>query len=75
MGREGAKWARDIVSVRFNYNKHRHSLVTAWTPHVTHTAQPFCQIRYLVPTLPLPTPYKQPMYVLCNCLIGISCTA
>ena len=26
---------------RFNYNKLRHNLVTAWTPHVTHTTQPF----------------------------------
>jgi len=26
---------------RFNYNKLRHSSVTAWTAHVTHTAQPF----------------------------------
>jgi len=33
-----------------------HSLVTAWTSHVTHTAQPFWQIRDLVPTLPLPYP-------------------
>ena len=42
---------------RFNYNKLKHSLVTAWTPHVTHTAQTYRQIRDLMPTLPPPYPH------------------
>ena len=38
-------------------SKLRHSLVTARTPHVTHTAQTFWQTRDLVPTLPPPLPH------------------
>jgi len=63
-----------IPTIDLTNNKLRHSLETEWTPRVTHTAQPFRQIRDLVPTVPLPNPYKQPMYALCNCLISISCT-
>jgi len=45
-----------LLTVIINYNKLRHILVTAWTPHVTHTAKPFRQIRDLMPTLPPPYP-------------------
>jgi len=59
---------------RFNYNKLRHSLVTAWTPHVTHTAKLSDQYEVSCPLYPLPTPYNQLMYFSYNSLISISCT-
>jgi len=56
MGREGVKWARDLVSV----------LKVGWCGlQAAHTIQPLRQTRDLVPTLPLPFPYKQPIYVFC----------
>jgi hypothetical protein len=49
-------YTQDDAYHRFIYNKLRHSLVTAWTLHATHSIQPLGQIRDLVPTLPPPYP-------------------